>query len=73
MAPRAVAPEDRDKFDRLNDVRASALEHARRAKQLSAERRDLINELIAVGYSQSDIAREMGVTRQAVQKMVTIG
>jgi DNA-binding NarL/FixJ family response regulator len=59
-------------FRRLNEVRAQALEHARKAQQLAAERRDLIQELIKEGYSQAEIAREMGVTRQAVQKMLAL-
>jgi DNA-binding NarL/FixJ family response regulator len=73
MAPRPVADGDRKKFQQLNDVRAAALEHARSAVQLSRQRRALIAELIDTGYSQSDIAREMGVTRQAVQKMLAAG
>ncbi len=32
----------------------------------------MICELIEAGYSQSDIAREMGVSRQAVQKMLAM-
>jgi hypothetical protein len=57
-------------FDRLRQVRAEALEHYRKAQQLAAERRDLIRELIGDGFSQADIARELGVTRQAIQKML---
>lgn len=60
----------RDEFRHLNEVRAQALEHARQARQLAIERRDLIRGLINEGFSQADIAREMGVTRQAVQKML---
>jgi DNA-binding NarL/FixJ family response regulator len=73
MPPRPVAAKDRAKFQKLNDVRAAALEHFRLARELSRRRRVLIDELIAAGYSQSDIAREMGVTRQAVQKMIAAG
>ena len=73
MSPTPVASEDRDKFRNLNEIRAAALEHARLARQLANQRRALITELIEAGYSQSDIAREMGVTRQAVQKMLAIG
>jgi predicted transcriptional regulator len=51
-------------------VRAEAIEHARKAQELAIERRDLIRALIADGLSQSDVARELGVTRQAVQKML---
>ena len=57
-------------FRRLRRVRAEAVEHARRARLLSEERRMLIQGLVADGFSQADIAREMGVTRQAVQKML---
>jgi DNA-binding NarL/FixJ family response regulator len=73
IAPKTVSDADSEKFQRLNDVRAAALEHARAARQLSAQRRSLIAELIEAGYTQSDIAREMGVTRQAVQKMLAVG
>jgi DNA-binding NarL/FixJ family response regulator len=57
-------------FQHLKDVRAQALEHMRLARQFSAQRRDLIRDLIAEGFSQADIARELGVTRQAIQKML---
>jgi predicted transcriptional regulator len=39
-------------------------------RQLAAERRELIRHLIEEGFSQADIARELGVTRQAIQKML---
>ncbi len=73
MTPRPVAPQDRPKFQKLNDVRANALEHARLARELSRQRKTLVSQLLDSGYSQSDIAREMGVTRQAVQKMLAAG
>jgi DNA-binding NarL/FixJ family response regulator len=59
-------------FQRLKDVRAEALKHFRLAQQLAAERRDLIRDLIAEGFSQADIARELGVSRQAIQKMLAL-
>lgn len=59
-----------ERFQRLKEVRAEALEHERLARQLAAERRDVIRGLIAEGFSQADIARELGVTRQAIQKML---
>ncbi|MDT3438718.1 MULTISPECIES: TrfB-related DNA-binding protein [unclassified Pseudofrankia] len=62
--------EQRQAFDRLRRVRTEALEHARRTQELALERRDLIRALIAEGFSQADVARELGVTRQAVQKML---
>lgn len=73
MTHQPVAAHDRAKFQKLNEVRAQALEHARLARDLSRQRRTLISELIDGGYSQADIAREMGVTRQAVQKMLAAG
>jgi DNA-binding XRE family transcriptional regulator len=55
---------------RIKDVRAQALEHVRQAQKLAVERRNLMEVLIADGLSQADIARELGVTRQAIQKML---
>jgi DNA-directed RNA polymerase specialized sigma24 family protein len=60
-------------FDHLNQIRAQAVEHARQARRLSAQRRAVIEQLLGDGFSQADIAREMGVTRQAVQKMIAAG
>ncbi|MGD0894828.1 MAG: hypothetical protein ABSA08_02240 [Acidimicrobiales bacterium] len=57
-------------FRRLRDVRAQAIEHYLLAQQFHAERRELIRDLIKEGFSKAEIAREMGVTRQAVQKML---
>ncbi|MEV6603975.1 MULTISPECIES: HTH domain-containing protein [unclassified Kutzneria] len=62
----------RETFDRIKEVRAQAIHHARLAQQLAAERRDLMQSLIAQGVTQSDIARELGVTRQAIQKMLSV-
>lgn len=63
----------RERLRRLIAVRAEALEHAREARRLAAQRRELIQGLINDGFSQAEIAREMGVTRQAVQKMLAVG
>jgi DNA-binding NarL/FixJ family response regulator len=57
-------------LDRLRQVRDEAIMHARLARQLAAERREILRQLIAGGLSQADIARELGVTRQAIQKML---
>jgi DNA invertase Pin-like site-specific DNA recombinase len=57
-------------FGRIKQVRAQAIEHTRQARTLAAERRDLMRVLIQDGLSQADIARELGVTRQAIQKML---
>lgn len=58
---------------RLKDVRAEAIEHVRSATRLAGERRRLIDTLLAEGFSQADLARELGVSRQAIQKMVAVG
>jgi DNA-binding transcriptional regulator YiaG len=42
----------------------------RAAQRLAAERRDLMRALMDQGVSQAHIARELGVSRQAVQKML---
>jgi DNA-binding NarL/FixJ family response regulator len=68
----ARAEEHQDTFDRLRQVRAEAVEHARKARQLHAERKVIIRQLIADGFSQADIARELGVSRQAIQKMLAL-
>jgi transposase-like protein len=73
MTPKPVADSDRETFRQLIEVRAAALEHIRIARRFSAQRKVLIDQLVAAGYSQSDVAREMGVTRQAVQKMLAVG
>jgi DNA invertase Pin-like site-specific DNA recombinase len=65
-----LTTDQRETFERLRAVRAEAIEHTRIARRLSAERRGLIGELIADGLSQADVARELGVTRQAIQKML---
>jgi DNA-binding NarL/FixJ family response regulator len=57
-------------FRRLREVRSEALRHMRLAQQFHAERRDILRGLIADGFSQAEIARELGVTRQAIQKML---
>jgi DNA-binding transcriptional regulator LsrR (DeoR family) len=62
----------RETYDRIKEVRAQAIHHARLARQLAAERRDLMQSLIAQGVTQSDVARELGVTRQAIQKMLSV-
>ena len=32
-----------------------------------------LDALLAEGFSQADLARELGVTRQAIQKMIAAG
>jgi DNA-binding XRE family transcriptional regulator len=57
-------------FDRIREVRAEAIKHTQLARKFAAERRDLMEGLIGEGVSQAEIARELGVTRQAIQKML---
>jgi DNA-binding NarL/FixJ family response regulator len=66
-----MATSNQETFERLRQVRTEALDHAKKARDLAAERRDLIRQLIGEGFSQADIARELGVTRQAIQKMLS--
>jgi len=70
MAKYPESADQQERFRRLKEVRAEALEHFLAARRLHAQRRDLIRDLTADGFSQADIARELGVTRQAVQKML---
>jgi DNA-binding NarL/FixJ family response regulator len=60
-------------FQRLKEVRAEAIKHTIIARRLSAERREILRTLIADGHSQADIGRELGVSRQAIQKMLALG
>jgi DNA-directed RNA polymerase specialized sigma24 family protein len=62
---------DAETLERVKKVRAEAVEHTRRARELHEERRGLMPPLVGEGWSQADIARELGVSRQAVQKMLT--
>jgi transposase-like protein len=57
-------------FSRIKEVRAQAIDHTIAARRLSAERRTLMEELIQQGVSQAEIARQLGVSRQAIQKML---
>jgi DNA-directed RNA polymerase specialized sigma24 family protein len=67
---KADTPAHQETFKRLREVRDEAVRHTRLAQQLHAERRDILRGLIAEGFSQAEIARELGVTRQAIQKML---
>jgi DNA-binding NarL/FixJ family response regulator len=60
-------------LDELKRVRVAAIEHTRAARELARQRRQLIDKFLAEGFSQADLARELGVTRQAIQKMVAVG
>lgn len=62
-----------DLLEELKRVRAAAIEHTLAARELGRQRRALIDALLAEGFSQADLARELGVSRQAIQKMVAVG
>jgi DNA-directed RNA polymerase specialized sigma24 family protein len=70
MAKYPESTAEQEAFRRLKEVRAEALEHVKMARLLHTQRRDLIRSLTEDGFSQADIARELGVTRQAIQKML---
>jgi hypothetical protein len=57
-------------LDRIRVVRAQAIKHTILAREFAAQRRGLLRVLIGEGMSQAEIARELGVTRQAIQKML---
>lgn len=73
MSKQFETPEQQELIGRLKEVRAAAIEAARRATELARERRRIMEVLLADGFSQSDLARELGVTRQAIQKMIAVG
>jgi len=59
-------------FDELRRVKAEALSHWVKAQEFHQQRKALMHELMSKGFSQADIARELGVSRQAVQKMLSL-
>ena len=73
MSKQAETAEHQEMIARLKEVRAAAIEAARRAAELARERRQIMEALLANGFSQADLARELGVTRQAIQKMIAAG
>ena len=73
MTKQVETAEHQEMVARLTEVRAAAIEAARRMTELALERRRIMEELLAEGFSQADLARELGVTRQAIQKMIAVG
>jgi DNA-binding XRE family transcriptional regulator len=73
MGKQFETAEHQEMVARLKEVRAAAVEAYQRAMELARERRRIMDALLAEGFSQSDLARELGVTRQAIQKMVAVG
>ncbi len=54
----------------IKAARAEAVAYYVKAKEASTRRSELMLALIKDGVSQSDIARELGVSRQAIKKMI---
>jgi transcriptional regulator with GAF, ATPase, and Fis domain len=70
MATKPDIADYTETFDKVREVRAQAIEQYARVQELHAQRRGLLRTLIDAGFSQADVARELGVTRQAIQKML---
>ena len=73
MSKRVETAEHLQMMAELKEVRAAAIESFRRTGELARERRRIMEKLVAEGFSQADLARELGVTRQAIQKMIAVG
>ena len=73
MSKQAETAEHQEMIARLKEVRAATIDAARRMTELARERTRIMEALLAEGFSQADLARELGVTRQAIQKMIAAG
>jgi len=73
MVKRIESAAHAELFEELKRVREAAIEHYIAAQRLNRQRRQLIDTLLNEGFSQADVARELGVTRQAIQKMMALG
>jgi predicted DNA-binding protein YlxM (UPF0122 family) len=66
-------PEHVQRLEELKRVRKEAVEHFYAAAELARERRRIIEEFLADGFSRADVGRELGVSRQAIHKMIAVG
>jgi ribosome-binding protein aMBF1 (putative translation factor) len=73
MGKQVETAEHQEMVAQLKEVRAAAIAAMRQAVELARERRRIMEALLADGFSQADLARELGVTRQAIQKMIAVG
>jgi transcriptional regulator with GAF, ATPase, and Fis domain len=73
MSKQVETAEHQEMVARLKEVRAAAIAAMQRTAELARERRRIMEALLAEGFSQTDLARELGVTRQAIQKMIAVG
>jgi hypothetical protein len=72
VRPAELGPSLRSDTASVHRLAATVREKVRKAQESAVERRDLAHALVRDGYSQADLARELGVTRQAIQKMMSI-
>ncbi|MGH9020915.1 MAG: helix-turn-helix domain-containing protein [Acidimicrobiales bacterium] len=73
MVKNIETQEQAARLQELKRVRAEALEHFYAAVEFARQRRKIIEAFLADGFSQADVAREMGVSRQAIQKWIKVG
>ena len=73
MGKQVETAEHREMVARLKEVRAAANEAARREEEQARERPRSNEAQLAEGFSLADLARDLGVTRQAIQKMIAVG
>jgi SOS response regulatory protein OraA/RecX len=59
-------------FDELRRVKAKARSHCVKAQEFHRQRKVMMRELMTKGFSQADIGRDLGVSRQAVQKILSL-
>lgn len=57
-------------LQRLKDVTEEAAQIALQAERLADEKRGLIRRLERLGVSRADLARELGVSRQAISYLM---
>jgi DNA-binding transcriptional regulator LsrR (DeoR family) len=73
MGKQVETAEHQEMVARLKETRAAAIQAMQQAVELARERRRIMEALLAEGFSQADLARELGVSRQAIQKMIAVG
>ncbi|MGI5227051.1 hypothetical protein [Actinoallomurus sp. CA-142502] len=66
-------PAQTELIARLKEMRDQAIEHARITQEPARERRRIMERLPAEGFKRAYLARELGVTRQAIPKMMAVG
>lgn len=59
-----------DPLTRARRAAARMDDHRAALARLASERAEAIREAIASGLSQADVARELGISRQAITKLL---